>query len=445
MKCMCDDAKTRVMRMVDAEPKAALSLLTKLVRQPSVNPWFSKDYPGGEESAQKVLAERLRELGAEVRLWEPSAEALAGYADGPGYYADHSFHGRPNLAARLAGAGGGRSLLLFGHIDVVEPAGNWTVEPFGGLVRDGKIYGRGTADMKGGLAAQVMALEYLRLAGVRLKGDVLIGSVVDEEAGGMGTLAFVAEGYRADAAIVGEPTDLTIAPMCRGILWGKITIRGRNGHIELPQPHWREGGAVDAINMARLYLTHIDRLNQDWALRKTHMLLDLPCQVRVAMLNAGDYPTTYASSAEITINVQYLPSEKDEHHLGSRVKREIEEFVSRVAETDEWLRLNPPVVQWMVDADCGEIPASHPIVRSLETCVREVTGLPGDAKVVKGIHCHTDMGLLIDNDIPTVNFGPGVAAVAHQPDEHILIVDYLNAIKIIAATLIDWCGVADVD
>ncbi len=445
MRCARNDIKARIMRAVDTEPEAALSLLRELVRQPSVNPWFSADYPRGEESAQTVLAERLRRLGAEVRLWEPSVEALARYADGPGYYPDHSFGGRPNLAARLAGTGGGRSLLLFGHIDVVEPAGNWTVEPFGGLVRDGRVYGRGTTDMKGGLAAQVMALEYLSLAGVRLKGDVLVGSVVDEEAGGMGTLAFVAEGYHADAAIVGEPTNLTVAPMCRGILWGKITIRGRNSHIELPQSHWREGGAVDAIDKARLYLEHIDRLNQDWALRKTHPLLELPCQVKVAMLKAGDYPTTYASTAEITINVQYLPSEKDEHHLGSRVKREIEEFVRRVAETDDWLRQNPPTVEWMVDADCGEIPADHPVVRSLEGCVRSVIDLPSEARVVRGIHCHTDMGLLIDSGIPTVNFGPGVSTVAHQPDEHVAVTDYLNAIKIVAAMLVDWCGVADAD
>lgn len=297
--------------------------------------------------------------------------------------------------------------------------------------------------MKGGLAAQVAALAYLQKAGVRLKGDVLVGSVVDEEAGGMGTLAFVTQGYRADGAIVGEPTNLTVAPMCRGILWGKIIIQGRNSHIELPQSHWTAGGAVDAIEKARLYLEHIDRLNCDWALRKTHPLLTLPCQVKVAMLKAGDYPTTYASSAEITIDVQYLPAEKDEHHLGGRVKREIEEFVRRVAETDDWLRVHPPVVEWMVDADCGEIPAQHPLVNTIANSVRSVRRLPADAGVVQGIHCHTDMGLLIDHGIPTVNFGPGVPTVAHQPDEHIAVRDYLDCVRIVADTLIDWCGVAE--
>jgi acetylornithine deacetylase len=432
--------KARISQLVHEEPNHALNLLTNLIKESSVNPWFSANYPGGEKRAQQVVAEELKRLGAEVRMWEPSAEHLKEYANGPGYYADHTFEQRPNLMARLTGTGGGSSLLLFGHIDVVDPAGNWNVDPFGGEIKDGKIYGRGTADMKGGLAAQVAALEYLKRAGIRLKGDVLVGSVVDEEAGGMGTLAFVAEGYRADAAIVGEPTNLTVAPMCRGILWGKIIIPGRNSHIELPQTHWREGGAVDAIAKARLFLEHIDQMNQDWALRKNHPLLDLPCQIKVAMLKAGDYPTTYASKAEITIDVQYLPSEKDQNHLGGKVKQEIEEMVKRVAATDDWLTEHPPVIEWMVDADCGEIPADHPIVNLLAANIHKVTDLP-DRQVVKGIHCHTDMGLLIDNGVPTVNFGPGIPTVAHQPNEHISIKDYLSTVEIIAHSLIDWCGV----
>jgi acetylornithine deacetylase len=434
--------KTKVFDLIDSHPELAIDLLRDLIKRPSVNPWFSQDYPGGEKEAQLFLGDYMKErLGAEVRVWEPSAEALKEYADGPGYYPDRSFKDRPNVSARVKGSGGGRSMLLFGHMDVVEPAGNWSVGPFDAEIKDGKVYGRGASDMKGGLAAQVAAVEYLKNAGIKLKGDVLIGSVVEEESGGMGTLAYVAEGYRADAAIVGEPTDLTVAPMCRGILWGKIIIKGRNGHIEAPQPHWRDGGAVDAIEKARLYLTHIDALNRDWALRKRHPLIDGPCQVNVAMLNAGDYPTTYASRAEIVIDVQYLPSEKDEHGLGSKVKREIQDFVSRVAQTDEWLQLNPPEIEWMVDADCGEIPANHPVVNTIAENVDSLCGLLPATQVVRGVFCHTDMGLLIDRGIPTVNFGPGILSTAHQPDEHIVIEDYLKAVKVIAATLIDWCEV----
>ena len=105
--------------------------------------------------------------------------------------------------------------------------------------------------MKAGLTAAVAALEVLRDAGIRLRGDVILASVVDEEAGGMGTLALVDRGYRADGAIIPEPTELYVAPLCRGIVWGRLTIPGRAGHIEMPQPHWRDGGAVDAIALGR--------------------------------------------------------------------------------------------------------------------------------------------------------------------------------------------------
>jgi acetylornithine deacetylase len=217
--------------------------------------------PSREGDIQDILGGRLTRLGAQADRWEPNAGDLAPYAGGPGYYPDRDFRGRPSLAATLPGSGGGRSLLLLGHVDVVSAGDGWTVDPFGAERRDGTIYGRGTADMKAGLTATVAALEVLRIAGVRLRGDVTLASVVDEEAGGMGTLALVDRGYRADGAIIPEPTDLHVAPLCRGIVWGRLTIPGRAGHIEMPQPDWREGGAVDAIALGRMVLNAIDQLN----------------------------------------------------------------------------------------------------------------------------------------------------------------------------------------
>ena len=166
---------------------------------------------------------------------------------------NHEFEDRPNLLGMLKGEGNGKSLMLSGHIDVVQRGSKWTYDPFAGTVEDGNIYGRGACDMKGGIAAMTMAVKAIREAGLKLKGDVKIGTVVDEEAGGMGTLALVAAGNRADACIITEPTDLQIAPLCRGILWGKLVIEGRAGHIELKQGDWRKGGAVDAIEKGLLY------------------------------------------------------------------------------------------------------------------------------------------------------------------------------------------------
>jgi acetylornithine deacetylase len=416
-----------------------VALLQELVRVPSVNPYFTGNQePSREGDVQGILASRLERLGARLDQWEPDSVALARYAGGPGYYADRDFRGRPNLVATLPGRGGGRSLLLLGHVDVVSAGEGWTVDPFAAARHDGVIYGRGTADMKAGLTAAVAALEVLRAAGVRLRGDVILASVVDEEAGGMGTLALVDRGYRADGAIIPEPTDLQVAPLCRGIVWGRLTIPGRSGHIEMPQPHWRDGGAVDAISLGRAFLDAIDRLNAAWAASpsKRHPLLPLPCQVKASMLDAGEYPTAYASRMRITFDAQYLPAERDERGLGGHVKAELEQFFEEFTAQDEWLREHPPRIEWLIDADCAETPGNHPLTQTVHAAAR----LAGAESRVEGMSSHTDMGLLVNAGIPTVNFGPGAPSVAHQPDEHVTERDLLRATLTLALLIAEWCG-----
>ena len=416
-----------------------IALLQSLIRVPSVNPYFTNDQtPSREGDVQDILAARLEPLGAALDRWEPSAAGLANHAGGPGYYPDREFRGRPNLVATLPGSGGGQSLMLLGHADVVSPGDGWTRDPFAAERHDGAIYGRGAADMKAGMAAAVSALEVLCAAGIRLRGDVLLASVVDEEAGGMGTLAVVDRGYRADGAIIPEPTDLNVAPLCRGILWGRLTIPGRASHIEMPQPHWRDGGAVDAIPLGRMVLDAIDALNARWAAdpAKRHPLLPLPCQVLVSMLDAGEFPTAYAGQMRITFDAQYLPAEKDDHQLGGRVKAELEAFFHEVAQGNDWLRENPPALEWLVDADCGETPADHPLPQLLHRAAQNA----GAHGRMEGMSSHTDMGLLVNAGIPTVNFGPGAPSVAHQPDEHVSERDLHQATVALALTIAAWCG-----
>ncbi len=433
------DIHDLVMDWIRAHREDEARFLTDLVRIPSVNPWFlSEPGPPFEKQVQERVAEKLESLGATIDRWEPDPAALAKYTGKPGYYPDHRFEERPNQAALLKGAGGGRSLLLTGHVDVVKAASGWTVDPFSATRKEGRITGRGVVDMKGGLVAMLTAVEAIHRCGLSLKGDILVGTVVDEEAGGMGSLAFIDRGYRADACLLAEPTALKIAPLCRGILWGKLTLSGRSGHIELPQPDWRAGGAVDAIRLARLYLDYFDRLNVDWAKRKTHPLLPAPCQISPAQMIAGEYPTAYANQAELIFDAQYLPSERDENLLGGRVKAEIAQLVDLVAQTDPWLQQNPPRLEWLVDADCAETPVQHPFV---QTCSRALTklGLPG---IIEGMGCHTDMGWFVNVGIPTINFGPGDPRVAHQNDESLNEDELVQATQAIAMMVMDWCGVA---
>lgn len=430
-----------VQAWIDAHSEEIIAFVQELVRVPSINPWFGTDESakGGEAAVQEVIAKKMRSLGASVERWEPNADALSIYAGRAGYYPGRDFAGRPNQAATVKGSGDGQSLLLTGHIDVVPPGTGWSVDPFAAVRKDGRIYGRGTVDMKGGIAAMIMALEAVIASGYHPKGDVIVGTVVDEEAGGMGTLDFVAHGYRADAAILTESTNLAVAPLCRGILWGKLVIPGRSGHIELPQGDWRDGGAVDAIAYARMYMEMFDQLNRDWARRKRHPYLPTPCQLFVAQIEAGEYPTAFANSASLTFDAQYLPREKDEMDMGGNVKRELETFVDRVAQTDPWLSENPPHIEWLIDADCGETPADHPFV---QTCLSSLAAVGADARI-EGVSAHTDMGWFCNVGIPTVNFGGGEMRVAHQNDEYITEQDLLTTTAMIARTIVDWCGVEE--
>lgn len=427
---------------VEAGAERTIAFLQQVVRCPSVNPWFGEPAEiTGEERVQDVYQARLEALGAtEIDRWEPSAEQLAHRKDGPGYYADRDFTGRPNLVARIPGSDpSAPAMLILGHCDVVSPGEGWTTDPFGGERRDGKVYGRGTVDMKGGMACAIGALEALRDAGVQLRGDVLFASVVDEEAGGMGTLAFADRGYSAPAgAIIPEATELHVAPLCRGILWGEVELQGRAGHIELTQASWQDGGAVDAIVYGRRLLDAIEAKNREWAAdpAKNHPLLPLPCAIKVAQLSAGTYPTTYAESCRITFNAQYLPAERDEHGLGSRVKAELEELFSSFLPGDGWLAEHPPKVTWLIDADCGETPSDAAVVTATHAAARAA----GVDSRLQGVTAHTDMGLVIDSGIPSINFGPGHMGVAHQPDEHVSEDDLLRCTTAMALAIRELVG-----
>lgn len=435
-------SREQILAAVEAGEEATIELLQELIRTPSVNPWFGDPSEiSGEADVQVVFERRLRELGAdEIDVWEPSAEALAHRADGPGYYPGRDFTGRPNVVARFKGTSpDAPAFMIQGHCDVVSVGSLWTEEPFGGDRRDGKIFGRGTVDMKGGMAAALGALTALRAAGVRLRNDLIIASVADEEAGGMGTLALVDRGYHAAlGAIVPEATDLNIAPLCRGILWGEVVLHGRAGHIELERKPWREGGAVDAIAYGHRLLDAIREKNAQWAADpvKNHRFLPIPCQIYVAQIDAGEFPTTYASRCAIRFNAQYLPEQKDANGLGSIVKAELEELFTTFVTDDDWFSAHPPTITWLVDADCGETPDAATVVqRTLAHAVE--LGLHSE---LQGCMSHTDMGLMIDDGTPTINFGPGHMGVAHQADENVVEADLLAATKVFALTIAEICG-----
>lgn len=434
--------KNKVYKWLDEHTDEAVKLLQDLVRIPSVNPYFDDDESLKREgNAQRYLQKYMEDMGFHTELSYPDAQELIEYKDMAGYNGSHTFEDRPNLYGELKGEGGGRSIFLSGHMDVVQTGSKWTHGPFSGDLEGETVYGRGTCDMKGGIAAMTIAVKAIKEAGIRLKGDVKIGTVVDEEAGGMGTLALMAKGYRADACILTEPTHLKLAPLCRGILWGKIIIEGQAGHIELKREDWRKGGAVDAIDKAAYILEYFKDFNENWKYTKAHKYLPIPCQIKFAQFEAGEYPTTFANHAELTFDAQYLPQDKDKNGLGGNVKKEIEDFVQAIARTDPYLRENPPRIEWILDADCGETSDTEDFFGVMKDCLEELY----PEAIVEGNCAHTDMGWFCNVGIPTLNFGPGDSKLCHQSDEHIEIPEYILCAKIIASTIMDWCMCDDTD
>ncbi|MEV0600070.1 ArgE/DapE family deacylase [Streptomyces sp. NPDC050315] len=389
-----------------------------------------------EAELQEFLAGRLRAAGATVDVWTPKPGDLP---ESPQTPPGLGFDGRPQLVARFPGTGGGRSLLFNGHIDVVsaEPRGDWASDPFRAEVRDGRLYGRGTCDMKGGIAAAVVAAEALAALGIRLPGDLLLNTATDEEWNGAGTLASVGYGVRADAAVVPEPTDLNVVTAQRGILGGTVTVAGRPGHAEFPPSDWRAGGAVNAIEKTLPVLDALRELRERWAEDPGHRhpLLPPPSIVPT-MIKGGEWWVTYPASCEVCLDVTYLPVQADGDGWASRVRTEIEETVRKATGADGWLAAHPPVFAWDTELAPAEVPGDHALVGALSEAATNLVRAPR----VVGEPSWTDAATLTRfGNTPAVCLGPTAtrpdgSPTLHTVDEYIEVSDLIATAQTLALT-----------
>lgn len=399
-----------------------------------------EDSPARDEAAlQKYLAARLRVVGAGTDVWEPAPDVLVGNPMTPDGL---RFDGRPQMVARLPGTGGGKSLLLNGHIDVVtvEPRERWSSDPFQAEVRGGNLYGRGSSDMKGGIASMVFAAEVLASSGVQLSGDLLICTVTDEESTGGGALAAVAHGVRADAGIVTESTGFEVKIACRGSLMPTVTVPGRPGHASAVQRHWRDGGAVNAIEKAGLVSDALRRLSADWRLRTCdhHPFLPPP-QVVPTLIAGGEWMVSYPSSCRLDFHISFPPGPAASDGWGEAIRAEVEDWVLRASVADPWLDEHRPTVAWAPAVPAYQVSPDEPIVAVLHGATADV-GRPGR---VWGMDGWYDGATFTLGGTPTIAFGPGTGInVAHQVDEHIPVDDLIAASKALAVAAIRFCGTA---
>jgi acetylornithine deacetylase len=388
---------------------------------------------GGEERrGQIVVGERLRTMGCgALDSWEPdNAELESAFYE---FNRGHAYAGRPNLVGTFKGTGGGRSLILNGHVDVM-PAGDvsqWSCPPFGATVRDGQLIGRGACDMKGGLAAGILALEAVRGAGIPLRGDVIVESVVDEEGGGNGTMACVARGYWADGAIVCEPTSLTIHHAHMGWLFFKVTTTGKALHSA---QLWL---GVNAISKAIKLIQALDELQLRWLMTRRMPGLPGPT-INVGEIEGGIAGSVVPDHCVFRTCLHYLPSDAASDGTGQDVEREVREHLLGVAQGDEWLRGHPPEIEKYQEGSPFWLDPDHLLVQTLRSVATERLGR---TPAVRGSEFGTDARLLNNpGRTPTVIFGPGNASEAHAIDEKLDLDQFFKAIDVYANMIVAWAG-----
>ena len=425
-----------ILRAIESRTDDLIALTSDLVAFDTTVRGDASEPPRDEADLQEYLAARLRKAGATTDVFTPKPTDLPPSPQTP---PGLGFDGRPQLIARFPGTGNGRSLLFNGHIDVVsaEPSNQWTSDPFRADLRDGRLYGRGTCDMKGGIAAAVIAAETLASLGIRLPGDLLINTATDEEWNGAGTLASVGYGVRADAAIVPEPTDLDVVTAQRGILGGTVKVAGRPGHAEYPPGDWRTGGAVNAIEKTLPVLIALQTLRNNWSTDPSHHhpLLPPPSIVPTT-IKGGEWWVTYPASCEVSLDVTYLPTQADAGGWASRVRADIETAVLKATTTDPWLAAHPPTFTWDTELPPAEVNAEHPLVTALLTNARTI----GRSPRILGEPSWTDAATLTRlADTPAVCLGPTAtrpdgSPTLHTIDEYIEVSDLVATAKALALT-----------
>jgi acetylornithine deacetylase len=391
---------------------------------------------GHETAAQRVLARALRRHGIDVELYDTGFLSRSRH---PFVRRDRRYRGRHNLVARVPGTGRGRSLLLSGHVDTV-PAGPspWRDDPWSGAIRRGRLYGRGSWDMKGGLAAQCTAAIALRRAGLRPGGDLILESVVDEEfAGGGGTLAGRLRGITAEACAIAEPTSEAVLHASRGGHFFDVVCRAGD-----PSAYFSKEVVVSpAVPMGRL-LGWIEA----WTARRrqvdpgpTYRDFPDPAPVQVLAVEANrflpDVPWSVPLEARVRVYFQFLPHED----VGARVA-EIEASLRDFAAADPFFREHPLEVRRLVDPplEGHELAADHPWTRCLHAAE---CGTLGPEAPLTAAEWPCDAFLSQTHfGVPTLVFGPRGAG-AHNADEYVETASVLRTAEVYLTAALEWCGV----
>jgi len=402
--------RTRFLEKVNSLSTELVDLTREMVRIPSENP------PGDESRISELVAHRLKSLGFDVELVEPKKR-------------------RVNTLATLRGEGRGRSFLFNGHYDTV-PVGNcefWSVDPFEGLVKNGRIYGRGSGDEKGAIASMIIAAKALEQAGARLRGNMLIHAVADEETGSKyGTRHLVENGYetreKVDMAVVGEASvydnRIYARTAVRGLQWLKIVVKGKAAHSSRPKD-----GVNAVLNMCKILLT----LNEHRFSFKPHHLLPEPTIAPGTIIRGGTKENIVPELCEATCDIRIIPGMTSE-----RILEEVRAVIDSLRRQDPTINAEVTPTSWWPPS---EISTSEELFQLAKNAVATVTGYE---LTPRGFTGSNDTSWLTNvAHIPAMAFGPGdnYLSGAHGPDEWVSIDRPLDFSKIYGLMAIEACGV----
>ncbi len=418
-----NNIKKHIKKAVNENRDLIISFVKKIVRTPSL--------ANDEGNVQCIIHEKLNNLNLNSKIIPVIFSELK---DHPAFNDDgFSPESRINVTATWKGRSNSKSLILNGHVDVVPtgPENLWNDSPWSGKEIDGKIFGRGSCDMKAGLSSGLFAIAILKDLGFRPNGDIIFQSVIGEESGGCGTLTNIVKGYTADAAIILEPTSLKLSPIQSGALTFRLLVHGKATHASM---RWDGVSAIEKYADIHYAIIDFEKQRHKFFNTKHYESRHRVAPINIGTIKAGQWHSTVAESVVAEGRLGVFPNESNKDAMKS-----FEDYVFNFAKNDPWLTNNPPEIEWFEGQfESGQTPLDDPLIKELGNIYNQICDRD---PVIEGVTYGSDLRLFTNHaDIPSVLFGPGDVRLAHAANEYVDIKEIMLSTEIIANMIVNWCG-----
>ena len=417
------DIKNKINKAINDNKDEIIAFVQELVRTPSL--------ANHESGVQQIIHNKLNSIGLSSKIIPVIFSELEHH---PAFNDDgFSPDSRINVTAVWKGKNNAKSLILNGHVDVVPigPEKLWDDDPFSGNIIDGKIYGRGSCDMKAGLSSGLFAISILKYLGFAPEGDIIFQSVVGEESGGCGTLTNIVKGYNADAAIILEPTSLKLSPIQSGALTFRLKVPGKATHASM---RWDGISAIEKYSLIHQSIINFEKERHGSFDVECYQSKDRVAPINIGTIEGGQWHSTVPESIIAEGRLGVFPGESN-----AKARQCFEDHINKFAQSDNWLKDHPPVIEWFEGQfESGQTSLDHPLIKELG---KTYTNVSNQDAIIEGVTYGSDLRLFTNHaNIPSVLFGPGDVRLAHAANEYIPISEILISTEVIANMIVNWCG-----